>query len=153
MSHVSELLSSVETITKYYGIKYPRHQKLTYAIEQVVAKALPSRTTDLWGARDFVKDVCLGVGADIPDVVRGKIGKGFSATASKEHGVITLGSSVTSTLTLCHELAHILVSENVGHHKEWRDQFVYLTRHAVSVEHGALLHTLYTRSGLPTDWK
>lgn len=153
MNHVSEFISSVENTAKYYGPKYPRHQKLTYAIESVVARALPSRTTDLWGAREFIEGVCLGIGADIPEVVRGKIDKNFTATASKKHNVITLGASTTSTLTLCHELAHILVSENVGHHKEWRDKFVYLVRHAVSVEHGALLYTLYTRSGLPTDWK
>lgn len=151
--HISELLTSVEKTTANYGSQYPNHQKLVYAIESVVDRVLPSPTVDLWGARSFIENLCADLEVDVPTITREKIKDNHVACAMHGRYHIVLGQSVVSTLTLCHELSHLLVEAGVGHHKPWRDKFVDTARHAVSIEHGALLCTLYNRSDLTTDWK
>ena len=103
-------------------------------------------------ARSFVHDLCMEIEVDVPEVIVKKIGKGFAACASHEAYTIVLGTKSTTTLTLCHELAHLLCDQGEGHHEDWRTTFVRLVRSSISVETAALLHTLYNRCDLPTGW-
>lgn len=151
MTHILELTERVQTLAPRFK-KCPDHQQLVYAVESIVGAELPAPTVDLWGAQAFIADVANEIGADIPEIVREKISDRFVACASHERYVIVLGASTVSTLTLCHEFAHLLVSKTAGHRKEWRNQFVNLARSFVSCEHGALLVHLYNRVGLDTHW-
>lgn len=152
MSHITELVERVRATAPRFT-KCPEHQQLVYAVESIVAVELSAPYVDLWNAQAFIEEVCLDLDVDIPAVERHKIEKRFVACASHSRYTITISASTVSTLTLCHELAHLLVHEHAGHHKEWRNQFVELARRYVSVEHGALLHSLYNRCGLDTAWK
>ena len=130
----------------------PKNQRLVYAVELVVASVLPSAHLSVHEAQTFVDGVCDAENLDAPEVLVARVGRGFAACASHERHAIVLSTKHTSALTALHELAHLLCDENEGHHEEWRGTFVRLVRRYISVEHGALLHTLYNRCGLPTAW-
>lgn len=155
MSHVTEYLSEVHDVSrrfrKKYGAEMPEHQRLVYSVEAVVAGVLPSATVSLHGARAFVDAMCEELGVDTPEVIVKRV-RGITACASHSAYTIVLSTATISTMVLCHELAHLLTDENEGHHEEWRTTFVRLARRFISVEHGALLHTLYNRCDLPTAW-
>jgi hypothetical protein len=152
MTYIITLTERAQATAKGFK-KYPEHQQLVYGVESVVEVELPSPTVDLNGARSFISDLCLDLEVDVPSVERRKIDGRFVACASYSHYEITFRASTVSTLTLCHELSHLLVSQHAGHHKEWRNKFVDIARQAVSFEHGALLYNLYNRCGLNTAWK
>lgn len=151
MSHVSEYLTEVRSMGSRFSKRMPEHQRLVYAVEAVVAGVLPSATVSLHGARAFVDAICEDLGVDTPEVIVKSV-RGFTACASHSAYTIVLSTKSISTMVLCHELAHLLCGEGEGHHENWRTTFVRLARRFVSVEHGALLHTLYNRCDLPTAW-
>lgn len=151
MTHVSEFVTEVRSVGERFSKRMPEHQRLVYAVEAVVAGVLPSATVSLHGAREFVDAICADLGVNTPEVIVKNI-RGFTACASHDAYTIVLSKDTISTMVLCHELAHLLCDESEGHHDEWRTTFVRLARRFISVEHGALLHTLYNRCDLPTAW-
>lgn len=151
MSHVTEYLSLVQKMLPKY-INMPLHQAGAYAIESVVHAVLPPAVMASDNAQSFIDDICDDLEIDAPSVIVEKISGGFVACASQKHYAIILSTKSTDALTLCHELAHLLCPKDEGHNEEWRTTFVRLARRYVSVEHGALLHTLYNRCDLPTAW-
>lgn len=150
MSHIREYVARVHALAPSFT-KCPEHQRLAYAVETVVEGALPLSTIGLADARAFVERVCLDEEVDVPDVVQHRL-RNFTACARHDSHTIVLSDSTTTTLVLCHELAHLIEGKGVGHTDSWRDQFVHLVRRHVSVDHGALLHSLYQRCDLPTAW-
>lgn len=150
MSHVSEYVDSVQSTARCFK-RMPQHQALVYAVESVVQRVLPSATVDLDGARDFIDAICADLDINTPTVVVQAL-RGFSACASHEKQTIVLSTKSTTTMVLCHELAHLMCGSDEGHHDEWRSTFIRLARRFISVEHGALLHTLYNRCDLPCAW-
>lgn len=150
MSHVSEYVASVKSTARCFQ-RMPEYQALVYAVEAVVQQVLPSATVDLDGARDFIDSICADLDIDTPGVTVQAL-RGFSACASHERNSIILSKKLTTTMVLCHELAHLICGSDEGHHDEWRSTFVRLARRFISVEHGALLHTLYNRCDLSCAW-
>lgn len=151
MSHVSEYVASVQGRVSAYK-RMPLHQATVYAVESVVHAVTPPAVIGSSGAQAFIDDLCDDMEIDSPEVIVNEIKGGFVACASKDHYAIILSTNNTDVLTLCHELAHLLCPKGEGHNEEWRTTFVRLARRYVSVEHGALLHTLYNRCDLPTAW-
>jgi hypothetical protein len=152
MSHVSEYLTEVQGVAKRFRSPMPEHQRLVYAVESVVKSVLPSRVVTADDAQTFIDGVCADLDLVAPEVIVKRVGRGFLACASHEHHAIIVSTPSIDLLTLCHELAHLICMTGEGHHDEWRTTFVGLARRFVSVEHGALLHTLYNRCDLPTAW-
>lgn len=149
MTHILSYVEDVRAGVKGYG-RIPEHQALAYSTEHIVQRALPLPLLNLEEARAFIDKVCGIEDIDVPRVERPQyLNKRFEACASHDDYFIALRGS-HSPMTLCHELAHCLTAD--GHGFDWRSKFVHLTRTHVSVEHGALLRTLYVRLDLPTDW-
>ena len=153
MSHISDYVAQVQGVSGLFSPRMPEHQRMVYAVESVVAQVLPSATLNLSTAQRFLSDLCMEVSVDEPELIVKRIGGGFSACASHEHYTIVLSTKTTNGLELCHELAHLMSGKGVGHHEDWRTNFVRLARIGVSVEHGALLHSLYNRCDLPCRWQ
>lgn len=149
MTHILEYVETAKAGAKAYK-RMPEHQALVYSAEYLVSQAFPTKRLSLNEARAFIEYVCDIEDIDVPSVERPEyLNKRFNACASKTGYFIAINGRAT-TLTLCHELAHCLTSD--GHGEEWRTKFVHLARTHVSVEHGALLHALYTRLNLPAKW-
>lgn len=150
MNHILSYVEDVRAGVKAYG-RMPEHQALVYSTERLVSRAFPSPLLGLGEARAFIEHVCDLEDIDVPRVENpAYLNKRFVACASEKDYFIAVKGDVT-TLTLCHELAHCLTTD--GHGEQWRTKFVHLARTHVSVQHGALIHALYTRLNLPADWK
>ena len=150
MTHILEYVETAKAGAKAYK-RMPEHQALVYSAESLVSQAFPLPLLSLDEARVFIEYVCDIEDIDSPRVERPEyLNKRFLACASKSGYYIAVNGRA-STLTLCHELAHCLTDD--GHGEEWRTKFIHLVRTHVSVEHGALLHALYTRLNLPAKWK
>lgn len=136
-------------LARRYDQRMPEHQRITYAVEQVVEEVLP---LPVWGEEhltDILHDICLLEDVDAPMLEQWVGSRGFTASANRSRYTIHVGGPV-STMTLCHELAHCLAGE--GHDDEWRERYVGLVRRHVGVEHAALLCKLFTMCGLKTKW-
>lgn len=150
MSHITEYQDKVRRYVPLFK-SMPVHQATVYAIETVVESALPLSEIGLDSARRFIEEVSMEVDIDMPEVVRKSV-RSFEACASHNAYTIVLSRSTCTTLTLCHELAHLMCGAGEGHHEQWRSTFVRLARRFISVEHGALLHNLYNKHDLPCEW-
>jgi hypothetical protein len=128
---------------------YPKcshEQGLVYACEDVVDATLGSPTIDAQAARDFVESVCHRQDIEPPEILRGR-SKKTRATANFDTWSICVQERNTTTSVLLHEIAHLSVGVD-SHGVLFRDELVRLMRAHTSVEHAALLHSLFLRLDL-----
>jgi hypothetical protein len=126
--------------------KCSREQGLVYACEDVVDTTLGSPVIDSRNARDFVDAVCHRQDLDPPEILRGRSQK-MRATANFDSWSICVQERNTTTSVLLHEIAHLSVGVD-SHGVLFRDELVRLMRAHASVEHAALLHSLFLRLDL-----
>lgn len=149
MTHIIEYVESAKAGAKAYK-RMPEHQALVYSAESLVSQAFPLPLLTLDESRAFIESVCDIEDIDAPSVERPEYMSARVLACASDLGYFIALKRPVSTLTLCHELAHCLTND--GHGEQWRTKFVHLARTHVSVEHGALLHALYTRLNLPAKW-
>jgi hypothetical protein len=149
MTHIIELHERVEARAQALT-RYPDHQRLVYAVENVVETVLPLHCQGIHTSRRFIERVCDEEYIDVPNIVSGRISNAI-ASASAERYEIVLGGRV-NVLTLLHELAHCL-TPNAGHTEPWRTKFVQLVRNHLSIDHASLLYHLYNRHNLDCQWQ
>lgn len=128
---------------------YPKcsyEQGLVYACEDVVDITLGSPVVDPQVAQGFVDSVCYREDIDPPQILRGRSQK-VRATADLDSWTICVQERNTTTSVLLHEIAHLSVGVD-SHGVLFRDELVRLLRAHVSVEHAALLHSLFLRLSL-----
>lgn len=130
-------------------LAYPKcsiEQGLVYACEDVVDATLGSPHIEARDAQDFVESVCHRQDIDPPEILRGRSQK-VRATANFEAWSICVQERTTTTSVLLHEIAHLSVGVD-SHGVLFRDELVRLMRAHASVEHAALLHSLFLRLSL-----
>jgi hypothetical protein len=128
---------------------YPKcsyEQGLVYACEDVVDITLGSPVVDPQVAQGFVDSVCHREDIDPPQILRGRSQK-VRATADLDSWTICVQERNTTTSVLLHEIAHLSVGVD-SHGVLFRDELVRLMRAHASVEHAALLHSLFLRLSL-----
>jgi hypothetical protein len=128
---------------------YPKcsyEQGLVYACEDVVDITLGSPVVDSQVAQGFVDSVCHREDIDPPQILRGRSQKA-RATADLDSWTICVQERNTTTSVLLHEIAHLSVGVD-SHGVLFRDELVRLLRAHASVEHAALLHSLFLRLSL-----
>jgi hypothetical protein len=128
---------------------YPKcsyEQGLVYACEDVVDITLGSPVVDPQVTQGFVDSVCHREDIDPPQILRGRSQK-VRATADLDSWTICVQERNTTTSVLLHEIAHLSVGVD-SHGVLFRDELVRLLRAHVSVEHAALLHSLFLRLSL-----
>jgi hypothetical protein len=121
-------------------------QGLVYACEDVVDITLGSPVVDPQVAQGFVDSVCHREDIDPPQILRGRSQK-VRATADLDSWTICVQERNTTTSVLLHEIAHLSVGVD-SHGVLFRDELVRLMRAHASVEHAALLHSLFLRLSL-----
>lgn len=130
-------------------LAYPKcshEQGLVYACEDVVDVTLGSPVIDARLARDFVDSVCHSQDIEPPEILRGRSQK-MRASADLDAWSICVQERNTTTSVLLHEIAHLSVGVD-SHGVLFRDELVRLMRAHASVEHAALLHSLFRRLDL-----
>jgi len=128
---------------------YPKcshEQGLVYACEDVVDATLGSPSIDARVAQEFVESVCHRQDIDPPEILRGRSQK-VRATANFDSWSICVQERNTTISVLLHEIAHLSVGVD-SHGVLFRDELVRLMRAHASVEHAALLHSLFLRLSL-----
>lgn len=147
---VHDYLQQVYDGVDAFGTKCTMEQALCYSVEHVASAILPSQVLSFDQATNLIDEIASDVDIDPPTVLRLRSDSRWAGTASHEAHCISL-KGTTTRLTVCHEMAHILAG--FGHDEWWRTKFVALVRRYVSVQHASLLHSLYNRSGLLTEWE
>ena len=138
--------------------RYPRcspEQALVYAVEDEVDAVLGIRVVAESEVADVLSSLC-----DAEDIDEPVLSRVPRRSASPDEGSVDLEtremrlrSGPLALSVLVHETAH-LVSAAGNHGREFRDELVRLTRTHVSVEHGAMLHSLFRAVGLDVaDWR
>ncbi len=130
-------------------LSYPkcsREQGLVYACEDVVDATLGTPLIDARVVHDFVESVCHKQDIDPPEILRGRSQK-VRATANVDSSTICVQERNTTSSVLLHEIAHLSVGVD-SHGVLFRDELVRLMRAHASVEHAALLHSLFLRLDL-----
>lgn len=150
MSVIHEYLQQVQEGVDLFDSKCSVEQALAYSVEHVASAILPTRVVSFDQACDLIDEIAFDCNINAPTVLRLRSDSRWAGTASHEAHCVSLKGS-TTLLTVCHEMAHILAG--FGHDEWWRTKFVALVRKYVSVDHASLLHVLYNRSGLLTEWE
>lgn len=121
-------------------------QALTYACEDVVDGAMPSRAVDLADVAQTIGTVCAAEDLDAPRVEKGRARRAVASADLDAHAICVHRPTVTM-LTLLHEIAHLSARAD-SHGVLFRDELVRLVRAHIGVEHAALLHGLFCACGL-----
>lgn len=151
MNHIIEYVEDARARAQALSHRMPIHQALVYAVEHIVERALPLHRYGIAESRRFIEQVCEVEDIETPAVLVAEyISNNCQATANATEYRIALKGKQTH-LTLLHELAH-LIAKGAGHTEPWRTVFVRLVRTHISVEHAGLLHSLYARLDLASDW-
>lgn len=152
MTTLEQYADRVRQIAERFPDYEPWNSSLTYAAELLAYEILPCRTLSLDEARKWIAAVSATEDIDAPDIERKRTRAGvLGAACSSAHVVAYYSATVTQT-TLLHELAHLLTPQ-ANHGIEFRTCLVSLTRRHISVEHGSLLHTLYTVCDQTASWQ
>lgn len=121
-------------------------QALTYACEDVLETIIASRALAVGDVDDFIARVCDAEDLD-PPTVSLRRRRAVVASADLDGNSICLDRGEITVATVLHELAHLACRVD-SHGVMFRDTLVALCRRHAGVEHAALLHWLYTESGL-----
>lgn len=147
---VHAYLQQVHDSVDLFSAKCSTDQALAYSVEHVTSAILPTQVLSFSQAQILIDEIASDANINTPTVLRLRSDSRWAGTASHEAHCIHL-KGTTTRLTVCHEVAHILAG--FGHDEWWRTKFVALVRKYISVDHASLLHTLYNRSGLLTEWE
>lgn len=126
--------------------KCPDEQGLVYACEDTVDDALGSPVLANDAIVGLVTGICWREDLE-PPLIRRTRATTTRASADLDTWSICVAGRRTTSSVLVHELAHLSVGVD-SHGVLFRDELVRLTRAHISVHHGSLLHTLFTRVGL-----
>lgn len=131
--------------TAYRGCGHD--QALVYACESTVESHLGSRAILTDRAAQWLESVCDAEDLDAPAVERMRSSVRSLASTDIGANVVCIRGRQTTTSTVIHELAHVSARAD-DHGESFRDELIRLTRRHVSVEHAALLHSLFGACGL-----
>ena len=149
MTHIQELADRAKAQkTKYTGCS--DEQALTYACEDVVIDVLGSRVMSEHELSTWMTDVCEREDVDAPVLVLLPTAGQVVGSSDIDANVICLRSRTPSAAVALHELAHV-VSRAQNHDVQFRSSLVGVWRRHLSVEHAALLHSLYTATNLDVN--
>ncbi len=152
MTALEEYADRVRQVAAQFPDSQPLSVSLTYAAELVADEILPCRTLAGDEARTWVAEVCATEDIDAPTIQQRRPRSGvLGAACSSTHAVAFYSVTVTQ-ITLLHEVAHLLAPQ-AGHGVEFRTCLVSLVRRHISVDHGSLLHTMYTVCDQTTRWQ
>lgn len=124
-----------------------REQALVYACEDIVEHEIGSRNIASHEVERWIEGICQREDMDTPVVLVSRLSRRTLASANDQDHSICLRGKTTTVGTALHELAHLSAGSD-SHGVLWRDEFTRLTRAHISVSYAALLHSLYTGSGL-----
>lgn len=128
---------------------YPQcseEQALVYACEDVVDHELGSPVLGGTSLQDFVLSVCHRENIE-PPFIRHHRNPAVQASADLDTWTVCMTRRTITTSVIVHELAHFSVGID-SHGVLFRDELIRLLRSNVSLEHAALLHSLFTHVGL-----
>ncbi len=149
MTHIRELADLARVRTSSYA-GCSDEQALTYACEDVVIEILGSRVMSEDGLSTWIAEVCEREDVDVPVLVllpkKGRI----AASTDISGNLICLYARTPSVAVVLHELAHV-VSRAPDHDARFRSSVVGVWRRHLSVEHAALLHSLYGATELDVE--
>ena len=152
MTDLEEYADRIREVAARFLDTQPLSVSLTYAAELVAEEILPCRTLRDDAARTWVIAVCATEDIDDPIIQRQRSRPGvLGAACSSTHAVAFYSANVTQ-ITLLHEVAHLLAPQ-AGHGVDFRTCLVSLVRRHISVDHGSLLHTMYTVCDQATRWQ
>ena len=120
----------------------PDQQALVYACEDVVDQELGSPVVPKDRIADFIGRICRSEDIEAPSIAHARSGS-VRASADPEGWTICINGRDTTSSVLLHELAHLTVGAD-SHGVVFRDELVRLVRAHVSVQHAAMLHSLFT---------
>lgn len=121
-------------------------QALVYACEDVVDYELGSPALAGTSLQDFVLSVCHRENIE-PPIIRHHRNPSVHASADLDTWTVCVSRRTITTSVIMHELAHFSVGID-SHGVLFRDELIRLLRSNVSLEHAALLHSLFTHVGL-----
>jgi hypothetical protein len=124
-------------------------QSMTYACEDVVVDELGARIIHDKEMRQWLADVCDNEDVDTPIVIFDNRAKKTIASVDVAMNVMCVHRE-TNTAVLLHEIAHVVAASR-EHGHVFRSETVRLWRKHLSVEHGALLHSLFGEVRLTVD--
>jgi hypothetical protein len=139
----NEVRTYVERVRSRTGA-YPGcapEQALVYACEDVVDSELGSPVLVQHQLTALIEQICWREDIEPPLVTRARAGS-FRASADLATWTICFRERVTTASVLLHEMAHLSVGAD-SHGVLFRDELVRLVRAHVSVQHAAMLHTLF----------
>ncbi|MEY3656644.1 MAG: hypothetical protein RL114_1002 [Actinomycetota bacterium] len=122
-------------------------QALVYACEEVVEHELGSRDIPSTEAESILEEICHAEDIEVPRILIARKAKSSLALTYIDENVICVRGKTTTMATLLHELAHAVVGVE-SHGILFRDELTRLTRKYISVSYAALLHSVYTGTGL-----
>ena len=122
-------------------------QTLVYACEDVVEHELGSRDIPSSEAESILEEICHAEDSEVPRILIARKAKSSLALTYIDENVICVRGKTTTMATLLHELAHAVVGVE-SHGVLFRDELTRLTRKYISVSYAALLHSVYSGTGL-----
>lgn len=122
-------------------------QAIAYACEEIIERELGVRIMVSKELDSWIEKICEREDIDVPDLMVMRKTQSHLASANIEENLICIRGSRTTAATVLHEIAHISVGIN-GHGVLFRDELVRLCRAHISVEFAAMLHGLYSATGL-----
>jgi len=125
-------------------------QALTYACEDVVIDVLGSRSVPEHELTIWIADVCEREDVDTPVLVFLPKNGRITGSTDIDGNVMCLRGRTPSVAVVLHELAHV-VSRAPNHDTQFRSSLIGMWRRHLSVEHAALLHSLYGATELHVD--
>lgn len=122
-------------------------QALVYACEDVVEQELGSRDIPSSDAASILEEICHAEDIEVPRILIARKAKSSLALTYIDENVICVRGKTTTMATLLHELAHAVVGAE-SHGVLFRDELTRLARKYISVSYAALLHSVYSGTGL-----
>ncbi|MCX6528651.1 MAG: hypothetical protein NTZ76_00830 [Actinobacteria bacterium] len=116
----------------------PTEVALTYEVEQKFSEAMPTRTLLMSEASTWLRDICEQEDLDVPHLDSHALPQRIEAVAIAETWCILVNGVAPTQHTILHELAHL-------------SQLVSYIRRYISLEHAALLHSLFVNAQLSVE--
>ena len=145
---MTELHEYVERVQKRRNayLRCSDEQALVYACEDIVDIELGTAPLDESQLQEFVFSISHRENIEPPFVVNTHTRR-TRASADLDSWTMCVSNRSVTTSVVLHELAHFAVGID-SHGVLFRDELVRLVRAHVSLEHAALLHTLFHQVGL-----
>lgn len=145
MTNIDGFIKQVQNrLLAYPGCSY--EQGLVYSCEDIVDRELGSPLIAPKDIQTFVDAVCHKQDID-PPTMNNRRSKKFRASADFDSWTICVHERNTTTSVLLHEIAHLSIGVD-SHGVLFRDELVRLMRAHASVDHAAMLHSLFSRLDL-----